>query len=132
MAITGLYRVPSIKRQIVTYDFLEGSTLRDLVSKEAISDERAGQFLVVQFQLPGRLGIRRALQTGQELEGGGGHSLSELVQDRMSHLDADAMDVLLWAVVLVPRINHKSLEQVTGLDRSRLDAALCFEVEGPG
>ncbi|NOR19461.1 MAG: AAA family ATPase, partial [Xanthomonadales bacterium] len=59
-----------------------------------------------------------------ELEGGGGHSLSELVQDRMSHLDADAMDVLLWAAVLAPRINHKSLEQVTGLDRSRLDAAI--------
>jgi predicted ATPase len=59
-----------------------------------------------------------------EAEGGSGNSLSELVQDRMSRLDEDARTLLSWAAVLAPRINLNSLEQVTGLDRGRIDAAI--------
>jgi DNA-binding SARP family transcriptional activator/tetratricopeptide (TPR) repeat protein len=63
-----------------------------------------------------------------ELEGATGSSLAELVQDRMARLDEDAATVLAWAAVLAPRINLRSLEQVTGLPRDRIDAA--FEAAG--
>jgi DNA-binding SARP family transcriptional activator len=59
-----------------------------------------------------------------EQEGGSGNSLSELVRERMSRLNEDARAVLLWAAVLAPRINLKSLEQVTGLERSRIYTAI--------
>ena len=59
-----------------------------------------------------------------EAEGASGNSLSELVQDRMSRLDEDAKAVLLWAAVLAPRINLKSLGLVTGLEPGRIDNAI--------
>ena len=59
-----------------------------------------------------------------EQEGGSGHSLSELVQDRMSRLDEAAVTVLHWSAVLAPRITIQSLEQTTGLDREAIDAAI--------
>ena len=59
-----------------------------------------------------------------EAEGASGNSLSELVQDRMSRLDEDAKSVLLWAAVLAPRINLKSLGLVTGLEPGRIDNAI--------
>ncbi len=59
-----------------------------------------------------------------ESEGGTGNSLAELVHERMSRLDSDAVAMLHWAAVLAPRINIGSLEQVTGLERGRIDAAV--------
>jgi DNA-binding SARP family transcriptional activator len=59
-----------------------------------------------------------------EQEGGGGHSLSELVQERLSRLEANAVEVLQWATVLAPRIDVRSLQRVTGLDEADIDAAV--------
>ncbi len=59
-----------------------------------------------------------------EQEGGGGHSLSELVQERLSRLGADAVEVLQWATVLSPRIEVRSLQRVTGLAEADIDAAV--------
>jgi DNA-binding SARP family transcriptional activator len=54
----------------------------------------------------------------------GGRSLSELVGERMAHLDADAQAVLHWAAVLAPQINFESLEKTSGLARATIDGAL--------
>ncbi len=59
-----------------------------------------------------------------EAEGDTGSSLKELFRERMSRLDEDAVAVLLWAAVLAPRINIKYLEQITGLERDRIDASV--------
>ena len=59
-----------------------------------------------------------------EAEGGGGQSLAELVQERMSRLDAGAVEVLLWSAVLSPRIDLKSLALATGLAQGVIDAAV--------
>lgn len=63
-----------------------------------------------------------------EQDGGGADSLAALVQDRMSQMAPDAAEALLWAAVLSPRIDLKSLEQVTGLERAVIDDAI--EVAG--
>jgi DNA-binding SARP family transcriptional activator/tetratricopeptide (TPR) repeat protein len=54
----------------------------------------------------------------------GGRSLSELVSERVSHLDANAQAVLHWAAVLAPQINFASLENASKLERAVIDAAL--------
>jgi DNA-binding SARP family transcriptional activator/Cdc6-like AAA superfamily ATPase len=59
-----------------------------------------------------------------EQDGGSGHSLTELVQDRMSRISADAVEILLWAAVLAPRIDLKSLESVTGFERDLINQAI--------
>ncbi len=59
-----------------------------------------------------------------EVEGGACSSLTELIQERMCRLDQDAEKVLHWASVLAPRITTQSLQQVAGLERDRVDAAL--------
>jgi len=59
-----------------------------------------------------------------EAEGGGVDSLAELVQDRLSRLEAEAVEVLSWSAVLSPRINLKTLEQVTGLERGVIERAI--------
>lgn len=59
-----------------------------------------------------------------EAEGGSGESLAELVQERMSRLDAEAVEVLLWSAVLSPRIDLKSLALATGLAPAAIDAAI--------
>lgn len=54
----------------------------------------------------------------------GGRSLSELVSERLSRLDANAQAVLHWAAVLAPQINFDSLENTSGLERAVIDAAV--------
>ena len=59
-----------------------------------------------------------------EAEGGNAQSLAELVQDRMSRLDPDATDLLLWAAVLSPRITVNTLAHVTRLERGVVELAI--------
>lgn len=98
---------------------MDSDNLRELISQRApqadadrLSRESGGNPLLA-------LELARA-----EQEGGSATSLSGLVQERMSRLDEDAVGVLRWASVLAPAINARSLEQVTSLDRARLDAAI--------
>jgi DNA-binding SARP family transcriptional activator len=64
-------------------------------------------------------------------DGGSGNSLTELVQDRMSRLDPDTVEVLQWAALLAPRIDIQSLQRATGLDRAQIDAAVeAAELQG--
>ena len=59
-----------------------------------------------------------------EAEGGNSQSLTELVQDRISRLDADAVDVRQWAAVLTPRIDLRSLAAMTELDTGTVGHAI--------
>ena len=98
---------------------MASEALRELISQRApladadrLSRESSGNPLLA-------LELARA-----EQEGGSASSLSELVQERLSRLDEDAVGVLRWAAVLAPGISVRSLERVTALDRARLDAAI--------
>ena len=59
-----------------------------------------------------------------EAEGGSARSLTELVQDRMSRLNPQAAEVLLWAAVLAPRITRDTLAQATGFERGEIERAV--------
>jgi DNA-binding SARP family transcriptional activator/predicted ATPase len=54
----------------------------------------------------------------------GGHSLAELVSERMAQLDEHGASVLHWAAVLAPRITLDSLESTSGVAREVIDSAL--------
>ncbi len=56
------------------------------------------------------------------LESGG--SLDELLRERMSRMDSDAVEVLHWAAVLSPRIDLASLSRVTDMDSNRIGELL--------
>ena len=105
--------------QEVRLEPMDSASLRELITMRAprvdadrLSRESGGNPLLA-------LELARA-----EQEGGNATSLSELVQERISRLDEDAVDVLRWAAVLAPGITIRSLEQVTSLDHARLDAAI--------
>ncbi len=51
-------------------------------------------------------------------------SLVELVRERLSRLDDDAREIVLWSSVVAPNIERKSLERLVDMPRGRLDAAL--------
>jgi DNA-binding SARP family transcriptional activator len=98
---------------------LQASALAQLISRqypdtdaEALSRECGGNPLLA-------LELARAVQSG-----GSGTSLSELVQERMSHLAEDAVDVLQWAALLAPNITVEALKQATGLERDAIDSVL--------
>jgi DNA-binding SARP family transcriptional activator/predicted ATPase len=98
---------------------LAADALRELIGNRApgvdadrLSRECGGNPLIAQE-------LARA-----EAQGGTGSSLDELIQDRMSRLDEDARELLLWAAVLSPRIDLNSLAQVTGLEREQIDSAV--------
>jgi DNA-binding SARP family transcriptional activator len=57
-------------------------------------------------------------------EGGGGHSLAELVQERVSRLDSEAAEVLLWSAVMSPRIELNALARVTKFEPGTIDLAI--------
>lgn len=59
-----------------------------------------------------------------ENEGDSGTSLDELIRERLSRLDEDALEVLLWSAVMAPNLDVKSLERITGLNGKRLELAL--------
>ena len=54
----------------------------------------------------------------------GGHSLAELMRERMAHMDEQGASVLHWAAVLAPRISLGSLQGVSGIGREIIDGAL--------
>ncbi len=53
-----------------------------------------------------------------------GGSLAELVRERLSRLDEDARELVLWSSVLAPNIDRKSLEKLVGIPPARFDTAL--------
>jgi DNA-binding SARP family transcriptional activator/tetratricopeptide (TPR) repeat protein len=59
-----------------------------------------------------------------EAAGDSGHSLSELVQERLARFDLEGGEVLRWAAVLAPRIDANTLARVTGLDWNRIGEVL--------
>ena len=59
-----------------------------------------------------------------EAAGDSSSSLAELVHDRLSRLDDDAAQVVLWSSVLSPNINVRALQAIMGLSQERLEAAL--------
>jgi DNA-binding SARP family transcriptional activator len=59
-----------------------------------------------------------------EAAGDSGHSLGELVQERLARFDIDGGEVLRWAAVLAPRINSTTLARITGLDWNRIGEVL--------
>jgi DNA-binding SARP family transcriptional activator len=59
-----------------------------------------------------------------EQQGGRASSLNELVEERLSRLEHDAVEVLSWAAILAPRINLQALEQVSNLHRDIIDRSL--------
>ncbi|MEH6548371.1 MAG: AAA family ATPase [Pseudomonadales bacterium] len=98
---------------------LPGNELQQLISQHApdvdvlrLSEECGGNPLFA-------IELARA-----ETEGDSGSSLNELIQERLSRLEASATDMLLWASVLAPHIDIKSLQRVTDLSNSELDCAL--------
>jgi len=54
----------------------------------------------------------------------GGHSLAELVSERMAQMDEASASVLHWAAVLAPRITLGNLESASGAGREIIDSAL--------
>ncbi len=59
-----------------------------------------------------------------ETAGDSGGSLEELIRERLARFDADGREVLAWASILAPRVDTSSLVRVTGLDATRIGAAL--------
>lgn len=59
-----------------------------------------------------------------EIAGESGSSLDELVQERLSRLDDDSIEVLRWAAVLAPRLELGTLTRATGLDAGQIAIAL--------
>ncbi len=59
-----------------------------------------------------------------EVEGSVGHSLAELVAERISRFSEAAVAVLNWAAVLSPRISLSTLEKASGLDRGSINTAI--------
>jgi len=59
-----------------------------------------------------------------EAAGDSGHSLDELVQERLARFGADGGEVLRWAAVLAPRIDATTLARVTNLDWNRIGELL--------
>ncbi|MEH6568865.1 MAG: AAA family ATPase [Halioglobus sp.] len=51
-------------------------------------------------------------------------SLAQLVRERLARLSDEAREVVLWASVLAPNIDRRTLEPLVGLTRIDLDAAL--------
>jgi DNA-binding SARP family transcriptional activator len=51
-------------------------------------------------------------------------SISELVAERLAAFDLRATEALQWAAVLSPRLNLRTLERASGLDRADLEDAL--------
>lgn len=121
-AIRGL-RHEKILRELVLGP-LSDQALRELIEAKApgantnrLSQESAGNPLLA-------IELARAESTGS-----GSGSLSELVRERLSRLDADAIEVLSWASVLAPNIAVNTLERVAELGRARLDVALDAAVQ---
>jgi DNA-binding SARP family transcriptional activator/tetratricopeptide (TPR) repeat protein len=59
-----------------------------------------------------------------EKEGGGGGSLSQLIQERLARFDVNGAEVMRWAAVLSPRIDLPSLAELTGLATAEIGAVL--------
>ena len=53
-----------------------------------------------------------------------GSSLDELIRERMSRLDPQAVEVLQWAAVLAPRLDIAALVRATGTDAERIGEVL--------
>jgi DNA-binding SARP family transcriptional activator len=117
LALRGMRRENMLRG--LTLGPLPEPALRELISRNApeadagrLSEESNGNPLMA-------IELARA-----ETEGDSGHSLAELVQERMARLDPEAVDIVHWAAVLAPYIDIKSLERVTGADPLLLDKAL--------
>lgn len=59
-----------------------------------------------------------------ESAGDSGHSLDELVRERLARFDIDGAEVLNWASVLAPHIDIGALVRVTGMDADQVGDAL--------
>jgi DNA-binding SARP family transcriptional activator/predicted ATPase len=59
-----------------------------------------------------------------EAAGDSGHSLGEVVQERLARFDLDGGEVLRWAALLAPRIDASTLSRITGLDWNRIGEVL--------
>jgi DNA-binding SARP family transcriptional activator len=59
-----------------------------------------------------------------ESEGDQGSSFNELIRGRLNRLEVDTVEALRWAAVMTPYIDLAVLEQVSGLDRYRLELAM--------
>jgi DNA-binding SARP family transcriptional activator/predicted ATPase len=59
-----------------------------------------------------------------EQEGDSSTSVTELVGERLARFSVDAVEVLQWAAVLSPRIDIKTISELTDLDVSRIGEVL--------
>jgi len=98
---------------------LSAEAIGELIHDEApqldvqrLSEESAGNPLLA-------IELARA-----ELAGGVSGSLAELVHERLARLGSEGAEVVMWASVMAPNINAKTLEKLSDLNPVQVDAAL--------